>query len=275
MLYQDNDMSIIPNIRHALRIWLANARASITREMGFRANFILGIIRQIAWFTTFVIFIQTIFSQTDSLAGWSREEMFIILALSRIVEGLMSTLFVENLMHFTGTVNKGEFDFYLLKPTSAQFLASFRNIKLDNIGNILAGTVLLVYALTRQTIHPTLLQIISFIIIVVAGMCMYYSLLLIVATLAFRLERLQSLWGFNALFSEPLTVPFDVFPARARIALTYILPIAFAVFIPAQTLTNKVGWYYALFAVALAGLFLFLAHLAWKAGLSRYTSASS
>jgi ABC-2 type transport system permease protein len=269
-------MSALPStLRYYGKVWLANARASLVREMEFRTNFFLGLLRQLLWLTAFIIFINAIFGNTQSLAGWSKPQVLVILALSRIIEGAMHMLFIDNLLHFTRTVNQGKFDFYLLKPIGTQFFTAFKNLKIDGAGNVLAGIGLLVYALTPLRHTLTFTGIVSFLLITMAGVAIYYSLLVMVASLVFKLERLEGLWGFNSLFSEPLTVPFDVFPGSARIALTYLVPVAFVVFIPAQALTGRLNFWQVPIAIVIAAIFLTLANLAWRAGLKRYSSASS
>ena len=264
------------NISHLWKVWLATSKASIVREMEFRANFILGVIRQSLWLGIFVIFINLIFGQTDSLSGWSQNQVLIILALSRLIEGFMNAMFVNNLMMLPRTVQTGEFDFYLLKPVPVQFYTAFRFFRYQNVGNMALGLILLGYALTRSdAIMVSPLNWLLFIALVFLGITIYYCLLILVASLVFVLERLEALWGFNELFSEPLTVPFDIFPRGPRIALTYLLPLAFVVFVPAQALTDRLAWWQLPLATLLALIFLTLSNIAWKAGLRRYSSASS
>lgn len=264
-----------PDIKHLGRVWLASGRASVVREMEFRANFLLGLVRQGLWLGVFIIFINVIFRHVDDLSGWSRAEMLVILALSRLMEGLINVLFVHNLMELPQAVQKGQFDFYLTKPVPAQFMAAFRSFSLYSIGNVIAGAVLLAYALPHLPTLPHPAAWFIFPLLAACGLVVFYSWLVIVATLVFYLERLEALWGFLVLFSEPLTVPFDIFPRPARVALTYLLPIALVVFVPAQALTGRLQWWQVPLAAVLAALFLLIANLAWRAGLRRYSSASS
>lgn len=268
-------MPFLANSQHLWRVWRASVRASITREMEFRGNFILGLIRQLLWFVIFIIFVETLFLKVQTISGWARSDMFVILALSRIIEGLMGILFINNWMNFVQAVNKGQFDYYLLKPVPSMFYTGFRLLHWENIGNVAAGAGLLVYALWQLVESPTISEMIVVIVLIPLGMAVYHSLLVMVASLVFRSERLEALWGFNELFSEPLTVPFDIFPHNLRLILTYLLPLAFVVFVPAQALTGRLQWWQIPAAIALAGLFLLLANLAWRKGLRRYSSASS
>lgn len=265
----------VNKIEHVARAWIAGARASVTREMEFRVNFFLGLIRQFLWLAAFIFLIEIIFRNTTSLSGWGREEVLTILALSRIVEGIMNTLFIDNIMRLNDHVQKGTLDFILIKPLPGQFAAFFSRISLGNIGNIFVGMALLAYA---AMLDPSLISLPKnavALMMIIAGIAAYYSLLIIVATLVFYLERFQTLWAFQEIFSEPLTVPFDVFPRPVRWGLTYLIPLAFVVFVPAQVLTDRLSLWQIPLAIGIASVFLVAASIAWRAGIRRYTSASS
>lgn len=267
-------MPFLRNSRHLWRVWVACVRANIVREISFRANFIAGIVRQLMWLVIFIFFIKTVFNTTTSLAGWSQNEVLVVLALSRLIEGLMNTLFLQNIMMLPEVVRRGNFDFFLTKPVPVQFYTAFRNFSLYSFSNVIAGTVLLAYALW-QLPSFSLLSLGIFLGLAACGIIIYYSLLITVATLVFFLDRFEALWGFDMLFSEPLTVPFDIFPRVPRVALTYLLPIAFVVYVPAQALTSRLVWWQIPLAAGLAFTGLIIANVAWRAGLRRYSSASS
>lgn len=267
-------MPLLETSHHLWRVWRANARASVIREMEFRSNFILGIIRQLLWLASFIFIIHTIFTKTSSLAGWNQRDVLIILALSRFVEGIINVFFQRNIADLPQIVQRGDFDFNLLKPGSAQFYTAFRRLYIFNMGNLVAGILLLIYALLQGPL-PSLRAGVFFALLISLGLIIYYSLIILVASLVFFIERLEALWGFLILFSEPFTVPFDIFPRVPRLAITYLLPLAFVVFVPAQALTGRLQWWQLPVAAGLAALFLLLANLAWRAGLRRYSSASS
>jgi len=184
-------------------------------------------------------------------------------------------LFSRNIAALPQLINSGEFDFNLLRPGPAQFYTAFRRLYISNIGHLISGLVLLIYSLYLLGSVPSLLAWMAFAALVLSGLVIFYSLIVLAASLAFFLERLESLWGYLSLFTEPLTVPFGVFPRGARLTITYVLPLAFIVFVPAQSLTGRLQSWQVPLAIGLAALFLFLANLAWAAGLRRYSSASS
>lgn len=267
-------MLLLDNSSHLFRVWWSNVRAGIVREMEFRLNFILGVVRQLLWLVIFLFIIEVIFQNTNSLAGWSKPQVIVILALSRLIEGIVDILLTRNIAEMPQIVQMGNFDFHLLKPIPAQFYSAFRKVNIFNIGHFIAGIILLIYATTLLP-HISLLQWVLFFTIATLGITIYYCLLILATSLVFFTERLESLWGLLSLFTEPLTVPFDIFPRLPRLALTYLLPIAFLVFVPAQALTGRLALWQLPVAIGLAVTFLTLANLAWRAGLRRYSSASS
>ncbi|MDP3997464.1 MAG: ABC-2 family transporter protein [Candidatus Andersenbacteria bacterium] len=268
-------LSPVSNLKHWTRVWLSGTRASLVREMEFRGNFIAGLIRQLIWVSIFVLMVEVMFSNTNQLAGWDHAEVLLLLALSRIIEGLMNALFINNLMHLPEIVQQGKFDFHLVKPLPVQFYTSLRSANINQTANIVAGVFLLFYASTAAHISLFTVSWLWLGFLAIAGMIIYYSLLIIAASLVFVLERLEFLWGFNMIISEPLTVPFDIFPSGARVSLTYLLPLAFIVYVPAQAVTGRLTGQTIILAFFIAAITLTLANLAWRAGLRRYSSASS
>ena len=268
-------MPFLDNSRHLARVWWSGTRSNVIREVEFRSNFILGLLRQLVWLGIFIFTIEIIFQQTESLAGWSQAEVLIVLALSRLIEGLMNTLFTDNIMSIPPAVQRGTFDFYLTKPVPVQFYTTLRDASIYSLGNVVAGIVLLGYALTQLPSAPLLLSSLAGVALAVMGIVIFYSLLMTVVSFVFFLERLEALWGFVHLFSEPLTVPFDIFPRYPRLAITYLLPLAFVVFVPAQALTGHLAWWQFPVAVLITLFLLLLSNAMWRAGLRRYTSASS
>lgn len=269
-----NAMHLLDNSKFFFKIWLANVKAGIIRESGFRLNFFLGIIRQGLWLGVFLIIIETIFHNTETLAGWDKAEVLIILALSRLIEGILDVFLTRNVAELPRIVQKGEFDFHLLKPVSAQLYTAFKRTNIFNIGNAIAGVILLIYGITLlDTVTPAIFALFFFLAIL--GMTIYYALIILTASIVFFTERLEALWGMLSLYTEPLTVPFDIFPRVPRIALSYVIPVAFLVFVPAQALTGRLQLWQIPTAIGIAALFLILANVVWRAGLRRYSSASS
>jgi ABC-2 type transport system permease protein len=69
--------------------------------------------------------------------------------------------------------------------------------------------------------------------------------------------------------------PVTIYPGWLRLTFTFLVPLAFAVTVPAQALTHRLGLGTVLGAAALAALLLVLTRLLWRFGLRHYSGASA
>ena len=57
--------------------------------------------------------------------------------------------------------------------------------------------------------------------------------------------------------------------------MTFLVPIAFAVTVPAEALTSRLDWQTLALAIGFAAVFFGATRWLWRFGLSRYTGASA
>ena len=57
--------------------------------------------------------------------------------------------------------------------------------------------------------------------------------------------------------------------------MTYLVPIGFAVTVPAQAMTDRLGWVTVLVALVFAAALAGFTRWFWRFGLRRYTGASA
>ncbi|MBA3849238.1 MAG: hypothetical protein C0502_04490, partial [Opitutus sp.] len=74
---------------HYLKIWLASARYSVVRTMMFRMDFIMWSLVEFFWMAVNILLIGVIYSHTDSIAGWTKYEMLLLVGTSMILQRLM------------------------------------------------------------------------------------------------------------------------------------------------------------------------------------------
>jgi ABC-2 type transport system permease protein len=69
--------------------------------------------------------------------------------------------------------------------------------------------------------------------------------------------------------------PVTVYPVGLKLILTYLVPIGFAVTVPAESLTGRLTWErLGVTALFLVVVFV-ITRLIWRAGARRYSGASS
>ena len=69
--------------------------------------------------------------------------------------------------------------------------------------------------------------------------------------------------------------PVSIYPGWLRFALTFLVPVAFAITVPAQALAGRLTWPVLLAAAGFAVVLFTAARLFWRIGIRHYSGASS
>ena len=112
-------------------------------------------------------------------------------------------------------------------------------------------------------------------LMVLAGGAIVYSFWLILATLSFWFVRVENILVIFQSVYEAGRWPVSLYPAWLRFGLTFLVPVAFAVTVPAEALTGRLTWQTGLLAVGLAAALLVVSRAFWKVGLRNYSGASA
>jgi ABC-2 type transport system permease protein len=189
--------------------------------------------------------------------------------------GAIRLVIQPSLEQFIESVRDGTLDFTIVKPVDAQFLVSVQRVEIWKLIDVGLGIGVLLVALVRLGAKVGAIQAAGFAAALVAGGTIVYSFWIMLATSAFWLVRVENiLMVFQSMY-EAGRWPVSIYPGWMRFALTFIVPVAFAVTVPAQALAGRLTWQLLVGAwVFAAGLFI-AARMFWRAGLRRYGGASS
>ena len=261
-----------------IRLYGAFWRNCLRQAVEFRANFWANVATNLGWLFSLVLFLKLIFANTQSVAGWSEGQMFLLLGTYSVLRGLTDTLFYQNLSELPNQIRLGTMDFTLLRPVNSQFFVSLRFVSLDNLGHLVGALGLLVYGLSRLPALPSAPHIAAYLFLLLCGVVLMYALSLMTMTLCFWLVRLDNLFvALETVFGIART-PIDVFRAfgpGAQFFLTYILPLAFLASVPVQALSNRLLSPALLVGPLLAAAFFLASALFWRHATRSYSSASS
>lgn len=258
-----------------LRLALALFRYSLTRELMFKANFLLWIVVEFAWFAIQLTLVEVIYSHVQEVAGWSKYEMIVLIGTSHLVQQLFQVLFMVNCIELPDHVRTGRLDFLLVQPANSQFLVSVRKFDIGALVNMTIALGFVIYALGKLGIQPTWIQVLFYFLLVINGTLIHYALMLGIVTFSFWIVRAQGLvYGYYNLF-HLTRIPKEAFQGGMRLFFTYALPMLLVANYPAEVLArNFVGWgMVGIVGITLA--FLLVGSLWFRFGLRFYTSASS
>jgi ABC-2 type transport system permease protein len=256
-------------------IWLAQIRYTIMRELMFKANFILWVIVDLSWFGLNLSFIQFLYLQVSTVAGWNKWEMILLVSTNMLIQQIFQMFLMTNLTKLPEMIRTGKLDFFLAQPASAQFLVSTRYFELGSVVLTLVSAIVCVIAIAHLNMSFSGAGLLVFPTLVACGVLIHYALLLMLMSLAFWMTRAQGfMFAYYNVF-QIARLPREAFHGVTRIAFTWAVPLLLIANVPARTLL------YGLNGLDLAGMagataiLLALSRVVFQAGLRRYGSASS
>ncbi len=278
------------------KVFLTFARNSLIRDMSFRTNFIMQCLSSIAWAGMNFALFKIIYQFTDAIgreSGWKENEFFVFLGTIWIVNSLIQTFFMANAQEFSELIRTGKLDFALLKPIDTQFLISFPRVNWSQVPNGLLGLGLVIVSVRQLQLDPSkelffsVGMVIIYLIFVICGAFVMYSVMIILASTSIWLGRNQNLYNFWFYITNFYRYPMEIYQ-RNGIGwalwgtFTFVVPILVVSNIPARVLAQPLGtpfktWELGLAAYAVIAAIgsLFISRSIFKLALKSYRSASS
>lgn len=258
-----------------LRIWLACARYSIVRTMMFRFDFIMWSLVEFFWMGVNLLLIQVVYAHTESIAGWSKYEMLLLVGSSMIVQRLIMGFFWSNLFEMARNIRTGHFDFFLAQPGNPLVMVSTRKLDLDGLANVVVAIAVVVFAVRQLGIAPSCGELVLYALLLGCGVLINYSILLLTVSLTFWLGAAQGIEGSYFTLMEFSRLPRQAFKGVANILFVWLLPAVVVSNVPANALIHGFNPLNALWLLGVTLLWVAFAVWVFNRGLRRYASASS
>lgn len=250
-------------------------RIGVLNELQYRVNFFIQLLQSAIAVTTGLIGLSLVFGQVNELAGWSRSELLAVMGVHLLMGGVIRSAIQPNMERIMNDVLNGTLDFALTKPADSQALVSVREFRFWQLTDVLVGLVILIIAVIQLQSQTGVLQILAFIAALIMGSIMLYCVWLMVTSIAFWVIRVNEIVNlFEGLYAAGRW-PVSIYPDWLRTGMTFLVPVAFAVTVPAEAMTNRLTPESMLFALGLTVLFLLMARGVWLLGLRSYSGASA
>lgn len=259
-----------------LKIYGALWQNSVVREMGFKTNFLLWIFVELLWFALQLCFIAVIYQHTDRIVDWTKWQVVLLMGVSHFVQQLFTATFLTNCVQISEHIRTGRMDFLLLLPINTRFLVSLRQVDLGAYVNAASAIAVIIYAGIQLQLSPTFAQIVSFLLMCLAGLLIHYALMFLLAVSSFWTVKAQGIvWGYYNLFNIA-RLPDSAFRGGFKAVFTFVLPMLLVSNVPAKILINKLSSPLdMLLLVVMSAALLLVSEAVWRFSLRHYTSASS
>lgn len=258
-----------------LRLLWAFLRVGVLSELAYRVNFFVQLFQSILQLGTALAGLAVVFSYTDRLGGWRPAELVALVGVYLLVGGAIQLVIQPSMEYLIESVREGTLDFTLTKPEDAQFLVSVQQVQVWQLIDVVLGVGVLAVALARLGAGIGAWQAAAFAVALLAGGAIVYSFWLILATCSFWFVRAENILVIFQSVYEAGRWPLSLYPQWLRWALTFVVPVAFAVTVPAQALTGRLTAQTLGGAVLLATFLVAASRWFWHAGIRYYSGASA
>jgi len=258
-----------------LRLYLYFLRFSFSRAMEFRLDFFFRVGMDMIWYAVHLVFFAVIFRFTRELGNWSWDQVLVFAATIFFMDAVQMTVFSNNMWWFPLHVNRGDLDYYLVRPVSTLFFVSLRDFAANSFLNLVIATGILVWALAR---YPEPLgggRILLFFGLQLGGVFLFYCLSMVFTIPVFWLHSRSGLREVFWALERFGTRPHAIYTGWVRRLIVSLLPFAFLASYPVMILFEGPTAFTLLHTAAvLGGAFLAMLGL-WHRGVRAYASASS
>ena len=250
-------------------------RVGSLNELQYRANFFIQLLQSAVSVGTAIVVLELVYSHTAELNGWSESELLVVMGIQILLGGVIRTSIQPNMQRLMEEVRDGKLDFALTKPEDSQVLVSVRDVQIWRAVDVISGAAVLGYGIAGLERGVGVGDALLFLGLLALGAVTIYCFWLVIATLAFWIVNV---WEIIELFDGVYQTgrwPVSIYPGWLRFGVTFLVPIAFAITVPAEAVTSRLDWSTVVLAVAFAAALFAFTRWWWRFGLRRYSGASA
>jgi ABC-2 type transport system permease protein len=262
-------------VKKYLDVMAVQLRMSVLQALAYRADFVIEGTVALAAKLVALLPLLVLFDQRTTFQGWDRTAALMVMSYFIIIRAVMEGMVSPSVQQLADRIRTGSFDYVLLKPIDAQFLASSARTDMFYIYDLLYGVLIGVYALYDRGTWPSPANVGLGLALLVTGVLAMYALWILCAAAAFWIVRLDSLIAVVGVLYDAARWPVQVFGRVWRTVFTYVIPLALMTTFPSMAILGRLDGATAAATVGGTLGLLVVSRIVWRLALRSYTSASS
>jgi ABC-2 type transport system permease protein len=221
---------------------------SIKAQLQYPFNFITALIGICTIGVMDILLLLIPVNAFKSIGGWNFWELGFLFSLLKISHGLHQAIFIPFWGH-DEIVRKGNYDLYLVRPIHPIFQILVSDFSVAALGEWIPSITLLVITAHHVKVEWDLFNILFFLIIVISGAIIEWSVVLFISGFSFWFVRTQGIKFVADMFMFGASIyPVHIFGRTIQFILTFIFPYAFMAYYPTHYFFNmKVEIFYNIF----------------------------
>lgn len=260
---------------HTIRLIAAFFKVNLQMSLAYRADTLVNILLNLLWLGWELLGLSIIFNNTSTLGGWGPGELVALLGIFRLVNTLMAALIWPNTEKFNASVRDGSLDYTLLQPANSMFLVSFSRIVVWRAWDLVLAIVLVTVGIHISGSATSLTDLAGFLLLAASGTIIIYSLWIVLIAATFWFVKFDNNVTILQALLDAGRYPVTVYPVWLRLIVTFIVPIAVATTVPMQALRGDLSALQVALYLGVGAASLWIASRIWRAGVKKYSGASS
>jgi ABC-2 type transport system permease protein len=258
-----------------LRLYLHFLRFSFSRAFEFRLDFYFRIVMDCVYYAVSVGFFAVLYTRTGLVGGWTLDQAYVFACGYMFVDAINMTVVANNMWMLPIFVNKGDLDYYLVRPVSSLFFLSLREFAANSAVNLVIAAGLLAWAIWRYPEPLGAARVAVFLLLLLNGAFITYLLRLLFITPVFWLHSGRGLDELNFTVEKLGERPHQIYTGWLRGVLLTAVPFAFLSSVPSHVLFSGLTAWRLVHVTGVTGGLFAVAVWFWRRGLRAYSSASS
>ncbi|MCC7290150.1 ABC-2 family transporter protein [bacterium] len=267
-------LTVFKTIKYYLNVWWATFKLSLSKATTYRIEVVMRFLRGVMLVAIQIIFIQAVIGDSDNIAGWSEDQMYLLSGVFSFINYISWAFFAINHWRIEEKILKGEFDAVLMKPMSSIFSASFPDFFIDEAITAISGVFLILYYVARNFTTLTLEGTVFGVIAMICGFVVWFSLELIFASFDF-LQVKNGLREIKKNLTNAGRFPLEIWNPNVRFVFYSLFPIAFVSTVPAGLIAGLFNWQYLVLSVLVTSVLFLVARTFWNLSIRNYASGGN
>lgn len=258
--------------RKYFHLWFKLTMNSFMAILTSRFGSVLFLIGKILRFVLFSVFLLTLFTKTQFLAGYSLYQTLFFYLTFNLID-TTTQLFFREVYRFRPMVVSGDFDLVLVKPISPLFRALAGGADPLDLFMLIPYIGALIYI--GSTLHVDVWRGGLYIILIANALVIAAGFHILVLALAILTTEIDHAIMIYRDLTNMGRMPVDIYHEPLRSLITFVIPVGVMMTFPAKALMGVLSPAFTVISLVFGLLFILVCHRLWQYALSRYASASS
>jgi ABC-2 type transport system permease protein len=254
------------------RIWVNMSKNSFLMVLNQKSVLLVFLAGKVLRFMFFVAFLFFLVKGSENLAGYNSTQAIFFFLTFMVVDTTAQFLFRE-VYKFRSLVVSGDFDLVLVKPVNSLFRVLMGGA--DVIDLITLPPLFLGVIYVGSLLSPTVFQIFLYLILILTGILISTAFHIIVISFGIITLEVDHTIMIYRDVTNMGRFPVDIYKEPLKSVLTFFIPVAIMMSLPAKALMGLAGLGAVFLAIVISFVFMFVSLRFWNFALKKYSSASS